>query len=145
MLCFLVSAFSFPFQMAPSGRRGLTSCAHSEGLVAPGEAFCPSPEKHVFLERSFSAFFLDLLANMVPKCDLMCCFGTSRATPRCIFLVFSPTLFLNETIMCYYILVTFTNVCRARKMKRQSSETLTALATAQCQENTPRHHNWERK
>ena len=39
----------------------------SEGAIAPGRTYCPSPEKHVFLERSFSGFYAELLAKMIPK------------------------------------------------------------------------------
>ena len=96
--------------MAPSGRRGLTSWEHSELLIAPGEVSGFTLKKYSFLDRSFSVFFIELLAEMIPKCPQICDLGSPGRRFVATFLSLSPTLCLIKTIMFYYVFATFTNV-----------------------------------
>ena len=145
MLCFGLSAFSFPFQMASSGRRGLTSWEDSQGGIAPGRTFYASPKKHIFLERFFSGFSVQLLAKMIPRCAQMCfCRSPGRRIVNSL-LHFSPTLFFVQTIKFCWGFATCANVRWTQKSKKTSSATFTAFLAAHCQQNLPPNHNWKGK
>ena len=61
MVCFLLSAFTFPLQMVSSGRRGLTSREVPKGLIGGGR---------VFISRVFVLDFRykrQMLSTRVPK------------------------------------------------------------------------------
>ena len=64
MVCFLLSAFSFPLQMVPSGRRALTSPEESEpgGGVSISRVFVLG-----FRYRSTNDFKRQMLSTRVPK------------------------------------------------------------------------------
>ena len=68
MVCFLLSAFSFPLQMVPSGRRGLTSWEDSEGVIARGGGVLISRVVVLdFRYRPVNDFKRQMLSTRVPK------------------------------------------------------------------------------
>ena len=67
MVCFLLSAFSFPLQMVTSGRRGLTSWEDLEGVIAWGGVLISRVAVLDFRYRPVNDFKHQMLSTRVSK------------------------------------------------------------------------------